>query len=615
MDNTNNNDYASRILQLEGSGQDPNSSAVGGFLSGTWLNLAKKYLPNADTMSDDQILALRSDPVLRAQMATAYGKENASYLQAQGFDPTPTNLRLAHWFGPAGAVKVLSANPDTPVSSLFPENVTAANPILRGKTAQDTVNLTAKQMAGVDPMSSRVYSANEAANAQDYMPWNPQNAQGGGPAVDNLPWGGKVPPNVQQLLAAAGGGGGGAPAVAGSDQAIPPQALAAAKAVAAANGAPITNGGGGTGGTFTPTIADNLNPDAMRELLTSIGNIGLGYNPSKLLASMAAGFLGGKGPAQALSGGFAGIAQSQKDDAAEQGALMRYALYSAPQLVERAQENRTRALGQVMSMRGGGLGAKEAAALVGIPLTDQQAAAIDSAMQKNTPMPAGALKLETTMLDNLGQLRQAQVQLKTIRDQIANGDFNLDPLSTAKYKAELAASNVFGRAPSEAAVKWAAMNATLSAMQNDILRGNKGVQTDQDAQRAMQELIAGSGLNNREQAIRHFDYLGNRYYLGEKKLQYIIDQNRHNVRKEPFDWQNYEKALPASPYAGANTADVGRNLYGPNTTTNSATAPPGNAGPKQAPSAPSAAPSAFMQPGQSMNIGGKTVTLIGVPNQ
>jgi hypothetical protein len=142
--------YVERTMELEGSGKDPNSSAVGGFINSTWLSLMRQTYPQTAQMPDDQVLAMRSDPKLRAQMTAVYGRDNAGVLQKAGFAVDNATLRLAHWFGPDGAIRVLSADPSTPVDKIFPPNVIAANPPLAGRTAGQIVELTNQQMAGGD---------------------------------------------------------------------------------------------------------------------------------------------------------------------------------------------------------------------------------------------------------------------------------------------------------------------------------------------------------------------------------------------------------------------------------------------------------------------------------
>lgn len=166
------NRFVERNMQLEGEGKDPLSPAVGGFMPKTWIGQVRKNVPGASGMSDEQILALRSDPGLRRQMWASLARDNAAALQAGGASPTADNLRLANWFGAGGALKILGASDETPISSLFPPVVEQQNPILKGKTVGDIKQMVARQMAGggsgtsaVDPtgkITSQIEKVREA---------------------------------------------------------------------------------------------------------------------------------------------------------------------------------------------------------------------------------------------------------------------------------------------------------------------------------------------------------------------------------------------------------------------------------------------------------------------
>lgn len=141
-------DFADKMDGLEnGTGnpgaRNPNSSAMGNgqFIKATWLEQAKSALP-AQTAgkSDDEILAMRSDPQAARMVTAAYAQQNATKLLDEGMPVTTGTLALAHRLGPDGAMKVLEASSDTPLSSLLPRNVIAANPDMRGKTAGEYAN-------------------------------------------------------------------------------------------------------------------------------------------------------------------------------------------------------------------------------------------------------------------------------------------------------------------------------------------------------------------------------------------------------------------------------------------------------------------------------------------
>lgn len=153
------NDLIGNILGIEGTSQNTRSSAVGPgqFIKGTWLDMIRKYHPElAQGKSDSQILALRTDPnyaQLGPEMTGAYARENQGILAGAGYATTPGNTYLAHFAGPGGAIKLLSANPDTPVSQILPAAV-QSNPFLQDMTAKQTIDWAERKMAGTTPTAS-----------------------------------------------------------------------------------------------------------------------------------------------------------------------------------------------------------------------------------------------------------------------------------------------------------------------------------------------------------------------------------------------------------------------------------------------------------------------------
>jgi hypothetical protein len=134
---------ANRVRESGGNptAKNPYSSAYGAdqFINSTWLNLARKYRPDLAKLPQAELLALRADPKLSEEFVGYNNKESTDYLASKGKDVNNTNLGLAHRFGPAGAVSVLSAAPNTPIANLFPPKVMEQNPDLRGRTVGDVI--------------------------------------------------------------------------------------------------------------------------------------------------------------------------------------------------------------------------------------------------------------------------------------------------------------------------------------------------------------------------------------------------------------------------------------------------------------------------------------------
>jgi len=146
---------AMRESSLNPTAKATGSSAVGlfQFLESTWLQVMKEQGPrlgyqtyaNAITETADgdyvvkdpklkaEILKLREDPQIAADMAAAFTKSNGDYLaQRFGRIPSPGELYIAHFLGAKGAEKMFVAglsDPDQVAANLFPKQA-KANPTI-----------------------------------------------------------------------------------------------------------------------------------------------------------------------------------------------------------------------------------------------------------------------------------------------------------------------------------------------------------------------------------------------------------------------------------------------------------------------------------------------------
>jgi hypothetical protein len=137
---------AIRESSLNPQAKAQTSSAVGlfQFLESTWLQVMKEQGPRlgyqqySDAISIDssgdyvirdkalrqEILALRENPQVAADMAAAFTQSNGAYLEARfGKHPSPGELYIAHFLGPQGADRLFRAgleNPDQIAAALFP---------------------------------------------------------------------------------------------------------------------------------------------------------------------------------------------------------------------------------------------------------------------------------------------------------------------------------------------------------------------------------------------------------------------------------------------------------------------------------------------------------------
>lgn len=148
-------DYLLRTAMRESSlnpqAKAQTSSATGlfQFLESTWLQVLKEQGPrlgygdiasNIERSSDGdyfvrdaatkaQILKLREDPQMAADLAAAFTKSNGDYLsQKFGRRPSAGELYIAHFMGAQGAERMFNAglrDPDQIAANLFPKQAAA----------------------------------------------------------------------------------------------------------------------------------------------------------------------------------------------------------------------------------------------------------------------------------------------------------------------------------------------------------------------------------------------------------------------------------------------------------------------------------------------------------
>lgn len=192
---------AIRESSLNPAAKAQTSSATGlfQFLESTWLEVMKSEGPRlgyqnyADAITVDsdgdyviadkalraEVLALREDPAIAADLAAAFTRKNGDYLhQRFGRMPSPGELYIAHFLGAKGAEKFFAAglaNPDQVAAQLFPRQAKANRAIFYDAGEPRTIRqvyraLVARHELGAIEVDPRFAAQQLAADPMQVAP-------------------------------------------------------------------------------------------------------------------------------------------------------------------------------------------------------------------------------------------------------------------------------------------------------------------------------------------------------------------------------------------------------------------------------------------------------------
>lgn len=192
---------AMRESSLNPSAKASTSSAVGlfQFLEGTWLQVMKQEGPRlgygnianeiqqrsdgsytvADPARKAEILKLREDPQIAADLAAAFTRANGDYLRGRfGRNPSAGELYIAHFLGAEGAERMFRAgleNPDQLAVNLFPRQADANRAIFYSNGQPRTIRevyrvLVAKHETGTNAAFSAQQMAGQGNSQAEALP-------------------------------------------------------------------------------------------------------------------------------------------------------------------------------------------------------------------------------------------------------------------------------------------------------------------------------------------------------------------------------------------------------------------------------------------------------------
>ena len=137
--------YETAVAGIEGTGKDPRSSAVSGFIDSTWQSFVQANPDQFKGMTPEQVMAARNDPKMVAKATNWYAQQNVAALKDAGITPSGQTLGLAHRLGPGAATKVLQAPDGDVVAKYLSPEAVKANPAFSTMTVGDLK----RQYAGV----------------------------------------------------------------------------------------------------------------------------------------------------------------------------------------------------------------------------------------------------------------------------------------------------------------------------------------------------------------------------------------------------------------------------------------------------------------------------------
>jgi len=148
------------------------------------------------------------------------------------------------------------------------------------------------------------------------------------------------------------------------------------------------------------------------------------------------------------------------------------------------------------------------------------------------PLPASVTKLQNDELTAIGNLKGVNADVATLNQLIDSGKLHTDLLSRGSAAVRTTFNN-----SDENTRNLAQLDSTLESLRNKVLLLNKGVQTEGDATRAMNEIIK----NKNDTAIVK-EQLQRLQAINDRAVtlrQAGIDQVRSDYNQEPIDYSKY----------------------------------------------------------------------------
>lgn len=189
----------------ESGGNDAAVNALGSsasgryqFIESTFVGLFRQEYGVSDAAARQAWQTRRFEPEVQERLMDRLLDQNAAALRAGGFEPSTGNLYLAHFAGSDTAVKLLRADPSTPVSSFFSRQAIAQNPTYLGggKTVGQAIEAITSRVGGGGGQRSAVGRPGSVSDDSDIAALREEALRLGEIAIGERPLasGGSLPP-------------------------------------------------------------------------------------------------------------------------------------------------------------------------------------------------------------------------------------------------------------------------------------------------------------------------------------------------------------------------------------------------------------------------------------
>lgn len=149
------------------------------------------------------------------------------------------------------------------------------------------------------------------------------------------------------------------------------------------------------------------------------------------------------------------------------------------------------------------------------------------------PLPASVIKLQDDAISSLAIAKNINKDLSGYVQKIEKGEMDFGPIENSVNRFQ----NWIGASDQES-INFGDFEASLQKLRNDSLRLNKGVQTEGDAQRAWDELIAN--INDRDFVIQRLQKIQSLNERAADLQKVRIDSIRNEFGADPFNYDQFD---------------------------------------------------------------------------